>query len=206
LRVDLLQDPAVDVFLAMLGIEAIIVSTVLIGRRTSVAISLNPEMALDSAWTHSMSKRSLAWGVRLTLPKQQMEAILVRSRTLFVSMALLAVVLAGCSGGGSAATKPTTASGGVQDLTIKGLDTLKFDPATLTVKSGSPVHLTLTNTGVLVHDWVIDDLDGKKVAIEAVGGKSAAIDFTPSKAGSYSFYCSQPGHTEAGMKGTLIVQ
>ena len=128
------------------------------------------------------------------------------SRTLLVGLALLALLLAGCSGGGAAANKPATTSGGAQDLTIKGLDTLKFDPATLTVKSGAPVHLTLTNTGALVHDWVIDDLDGKKVAVEAAGGKSAAIDFTPSKAGSYPFYCSQPGHTEAGMKGTLTVQ
>jgi uncharacterized cupredoxin-like copper-binding protein len=150
---------------------------------------------------------NLARDVWLAQLEGQTEAILVKYRTLLVGMTLLGLLLAACSGGGGAtASKPATTSGGTQDLTIKGLDTMKFDPATLTVKSGSPVHLTLNNTGALIHDWVIDDLDGKKVAVEAAGGKSAAIDFTPSKAGSYPFYCAQPGHKEAGMVGTLTVQ
>lgn len=137
----------------------------------------------------------------------QTEATLVKYRTLLVGMTLLGFLLAACSGGGGAtANKPASTSGGAQDLTVKGLDTMKFDPATLTVKSGSPVHLTLNNTGVLIHDLVIDDLDGKKVDVESAGGKSAAIDFTPTKVGSYPFYCAQPGHKEAGMVGTLTVQ
>jgi uncharacterized cupredoxin-like copper-binding protein len=114
------------------------------------------------------------------------------------------LLLVACSGGGAQAAKP--AAGGAQNVMIKGLDTLKFDPATLTVKSGSPVHLTLTSTGALVHDWAITDFEGKKVIVEAAGGKSASLDFTPTKAGRYEFVCTQLGHTEAGMKGTLTVE
>lgn len=131
---------------------------------------------------------------------------------LFACAIATGLVISGCAGGGGAASsKPAGGSGGgggqAQNVTVKSLDTLKFDPATITVKSGSPVHLTLDNSGAaLVHDWVIDDLDGKKVSVEAQPRQTASLDFTPSKPGTYQFYCSQPGHKEAGMVGTLTVQ
>jgi uncharacterized cupredoxin-like copper-binding protein len=124
----------------------------------------------------------------------------------FVCLTLFSLVLAACSGGAGAASKPADTGTGPQDVSIRGLDTLKYEPTTLTVRSGRPVHLTLNNPGALIHDWVIDNLDGNKVAVEAAPSKTATLDFTPSKAGSYEFYCSQPGHKEAGMKGTLVVQ
>ncbi len=131
-------------------------------------------------------------------------------RSVLVTLVLASALLAACTGGGggTAAGKPAGGGGGgaAQNVEVKGLDTLKFDPATLTVRSGQPVHLTLTSTGSLVHDWVVDNLDGKKVSIEAAGGQSASTDFTPSAAGTFQFYCSQPGHREAGMVGTLTVQ
>jgi|SRR5919198_3073774 uncharacterized cupredoxin-like copper-binding protein len=120
------------------------------------------------------------------------------------ALVLASLMLAACAGGGGgAAGKP--AGGGPQNVTVKGADTFKFDPATVSVRSGAPVHLTLDNTGALVHDWVVDDLDGKKVAVEAQPGRSVSADFTPTKPASYEFYCSQPGHREAGMKGTLTI-
>ena len=133
----------------------------------------------------------------------------LNSRSILVTLILASALLAACSGGGggAAAGKPAAKGGGAaQNVEVKGLDTLKFDPATLTVRSGQPVHLTLNSTGSLVHDWVVDNLDGKKVSVEAAGGQSASTDFTPSAAGTFQYYCSQPGHREAGMVGTLTVQ
>ena len=83
---------------------------------------------------------------------------------------------------------------------------LKFEPARITVKSGTPVRLTLTNDGALDHDWVVDNLDGKTVRVDAKSKASATVEFTPTASGTYEFYCSVPGHREAGMKGTLVVQ
>lgn len=36
--------------------------------------------------------------------------------------------------------------------------------------------------------------------------KEAKARFTPTQPGTYEFYCSVPGHKDAGMKGTLTVQ
>jgi uncharacterized cupredoxin-like copper-binding protein len=89
------------------------------------------------------------------------------------------------------------------------MDTMMFDPSTLTAKAGQPIQLTLDNSsGKLAHDFDIDATDGiaQAVKIEAQPGQSASTTFTVSKPGSYTFYCSQPGHEQAGMKGTLTVQ
>ncbi|MBI5715993.1 MAG: cupredoxin domain-containing protein, partial [Chloroflexi bacterium] len=37
-------------------------------------------------------------------------------------------------------------------------------------------------------------------------GKSGTLEFTPTKAGTYEFFCTVAGHKEAGMKGTLVVK
>lgn len=130
----------------------------------------------------------------------------MRYRGQLLGLVLLTSLLVACSGSGGATSGSGSAAAGGPNVTVKGLDTMKFDPNTLTVQSGSPVHLTLQNDGALVHDWVVDSLDGKKVAVEAAPKASASVDFTPTAAGSHEFYCSQPGHKDAGMKGTLTVR
>jgi uncharacterized cupredoxin-like copper-binding protein len=42
--------------------------------------------------------------------------------------------------------------------------------------------------------------------VAAAGGQSAMLEFTPSKPGTYEFWCTVAGHKEAGMTGTLVVQ
>ena len=56
----------------------------------------------------------------------------------------------------------------------------------------------------MIHDFVIDNAGGKQFKIEAQPNGKATGDFTV-PAGTYQFYCSQPGHKEAGMVGTLTV-
>ena len=112
-----------------------------------------------------------------------------------VVLVLAVVALAGCGGG---------ASGG-GGTTVVGTD-FKFDPANVTVKAGSPAQVVLQNKGTQVHDWTIDSLGGQKVQGVAQANQNTTISFTPSQAGTFQVYCSQPGHREAGMVGQLTVQ
>lgn len=122
-----------------------------------------------------------------------------------VALVLMSTLTA-CAGRSAAAPSGDKPASSAQAVEVTATDSMRFEPATITVKSDTPVRLTLKNSGTLVHDWAVDNLDGKKVSVEAAGGQSATTDFTPSRPGSYEFYCSQPGHREAGMKGMLVVQ
>ena len=118
-------------------------------------------------------------------------------RFSFLIAALIAcAVLAACGGGGG--------GGGTSalDVTLKGED-IKFDTTSLTATVGQTVNVTLQNAGVLEHSFIVDELN---VRIEKVpAGQTGTASFTPSSAGTYTYYCDVPGHKEAGMTGTLTV-
>ena len=129
---------------------------------------------------------------------------------MLAALALSASVVSACSGGAATAGSKPAASGGASGgntVAVKSLDTMRFDPPSVTVRAGQPVRLTLDNSRqALLHDWTIDDLDGRKVQVKASPNQQASVDFTVSKAGTYQVYCAEPGHKEAGMVGTLTVQ
>lgn len=133
-------------------------------------------------------------------------------RKLLILAALVAV-LAGCSAdaGNVAITHEVTATDN------------EFEPGALTINTGETVRLVLNNRGAQEHDLTIDGAKGKvkvvsesgshgashshkSLHVSAAAGETGALDFTPSEAGTYEFYCSVPGHKEAGMSGKLVVQ
>jgi len=65
----------------------------------------------------------------------------------------------------------------------------------------------LVNAGTISHDMIIRDTSGQRVsgaASELVSaGDSFVFTVTNLSAGSYSFFCDQPGHEASGMKGTI---
>jgi len=81
------------------------------------------------------------------------------------------------------------------DLAITG-----FTPSELDVTEGT-IELTLNNLDAFPHDVTIDKL-GVKLTVEANATVTESFDATP---GVYEFYCSIPGHKDAGMVGTLTV-
>ena len=83
---------------------------------------------------------------------------------------------------------------------------MRFQPSTLSVHAGEPVQLTLQNTGQLPHDFTLTEGVTEPVKITAMGGTAASATFTIDTPGMYSFDCSMPGHTAAGMRGTITVQ
>jgi uncharacterized cupredoxin-like copper-binding protein len=125
------------------------------------------------------------------------------NRTMgLMTLILVSLLAVACAGPSAAAPSSDTSAASTQTVRVKAADTLKFEPAMITVKSGTPVRLTVENTGALEHDWVVDGL----VQVHSKPNSTASGEFTPTVPGTYEFYCSVPGHREAGMKGTLNVQ
>ena len=101
----------------------------------------------------------------------------------------------------------TPAAPATQELTVKAQDALKFDPTALSAKAGQPIRLTLDNTGgQLVHDFSVTEGVSQPMTITSQPGQKATGTFTLDKPGTYTYFCSQPGHEQAGMKGTLTLQ
>lgn len=74
-----------------------------------------------------------------------------------------------------------------------------YEPGTLMAQPGDEV--TIVNEDAMPHDLVIDEL-GVAVPLEANG--TATFTVPKDAAGTFTFYCSIPGHREAGMEGSLM--
>lgn len=122
----------------------------------------------------------------------------------FASVAL-AIVLAGCSAGGSASSAAPTGSAAANGATIEvAASEYKFDPNAITAPAGQ-VSFHVTNKGTEEHefeifkgDTVVDEIEG------LVPGLDLTLDVTL-EAGDYTFACKLNGHDQAGMTGTLTV-
>ena len=101
-----------------------------------------------------------------------------------------------------------------------------FTPDALEVNAGEVLEIAIQNVEPVLHDFTIDKI-GADVHISYLGGtgqhahaeaeRDADVHFALTEPGSgvvhlrafesgeYVFYCSVPGHREAGMEGTLIV-
>jgi nitrite reductase (NO-forming) len=109
--------------------------------------------------------------------------------------------------GGGAATSPapsptpaTEPAGGSEGAVELHASITGFTPPSLHVP-GPVVRIALVNDDPMPHDLTIDEL-GVKVAVDP--GATATVRFRADP-GTYTFYCSIPGHREAGMEGTLVV-
>ena len=116
--------------------------------------------------------------------------------------------LAACGGSEPSAPPPVS-------LTVEGLDTFQYDPATLSVPAGTEVMLTFKNSGGLDHNFILvsestdvlsvteaDALGGINAGTVA-GGNETTFTFTAPAAGTYKYVCTIAGHAVGGMVGTL---
>lgn len=68
------------------------------------------------------------------------------------------------------------------------------------------VTVDFNNPQALSHDVAIEDSGGETVGKTDVIGQGETSTTVNLKPGEYTFYCSVPGHREAGMEGTLTVE
>ena len=88
-------------------------------------------------------------------------------------------------------------------LSVPGTQ-LAYNTKALAAKAGS-VTIAMTNTSPIEHNVTI--AEGSKVLGATptfIGGtKAVTLNLKP---GKYTFYCSVPGHRQAGMEGTLVIK
>lgn len=111
-----------------------------------------------------------------------------------------------------------------ETVTIEMQD-IEFAPVTVTIHAGELVELVLDNTGAIPHDFTIATIDadhayhdgaavdghdvhGDEFAMHHAleGGDASEMRLRVHEPGEYEFWCTVPGHREAGMVGTLIVE
>jgi plastocyanin len=143
----------------------------------------------------------------------------MRRASALIAVAALAVLgLAACGGGNdnnatTAAAQPTTTAaaggggggGSTVDISTPSGSQLAFDQKDVSAKAGS-VTIDFNNMQSLQHDVKVADSSGQELGgtdLVSSGTATATVDLQP---GTYTFFCSVPGHREAGMEGTLTVK
>lgn len=119
---------------------------------------------------------------------------------------MVSAVVAGCGGSAGTSGTSTTSGGSGTATTIVGLDTMKFNPETVTVKAGTPLKITFRNAGMIAHDLVTEGGAQNAKLVNVGASKSQEGTFLATKPGEYKIICTQPGHTEAGMVAKIIVE
>ena len=140
-----------------------------------------------------------------------------RASAVAVLAALAVLGLTACGGGDddndatAAATAPATTTGGgggggstVDISTPSGTD-LAFDQSDVSAKSGS-VTIDFDNKQAVPHDVTVEDSSGQELGATDLISSSTTTTTVDLRPGSYTFFCSVPGHREAGMEGTLNVK
>jgi plastocyanin len=107
----------------------------------------------------------------------------------------------------STSTPAPAASGGSSSLKLEANPEgqLAYNTKTLSAKAGT-VSIDFTNKSPLPHDVTIESSTGAKVGATPTfsgGSKTLSVSLKP---GTYKFFCSVPGHRQAGMEGTLTVK
>lgn len=108
--------------------------------------------------------------------------------------------------GGAAPSTPATPEEATpaQALSVQvTLNDMFFDPSTFTIPANTDVTIMLENKGFLQHDMYIAQPDLYSGVLRGGQGGELLVNLA---AGSYEFWCTQIGHRQAGMIGTITVE
>jgi plastocyanin len=139
-------------------------------------------------------------------------------------LALAAAALVACGGdddntttttgggeaGGGAAEGGKEAGGGAGGAAVVAFEAdpngdLAYTTTEASAEAGKAT-IEFKNPQNLTHDVAIEDASGEPIGKTEVIGEGETSATVNLKAGEYTFYCSVPGHREAGMEGTLTVE
>ena len=82
---------------------------------------------------------------------------------------------------------------------------LMFEEKSATAEAGEDT-IEFNNPSAVPHNVAIEDSSGKVIAETETISESETTTTADLEPGTYTFFCSIPGHREAGMEGTLTVK
>jgi len=129
-----------------------------------------------------------------------------RVLTILLVLAALGLGVAACGGDDNGeADEPPAADGGDGQTIQIAADpggALAYDQTELTAQAGE-ITIELTNESSMPHDVTIEGVEGGATEVITQDTASVTVTLEP---GTYTFFCSVPGHRTAGMEGTLTVE
>jgi plastocyanin len=111
----------------------------------------------------------------------------------------------GSSTSSSSESPPSAAAGSALSLSANSEGQLAYNTKSLSVKAGK-VSIDFSNSSPLSHNVTVESSSGSVVGATPSfqgGSKTLSLNLKP---GTYKFFCSVPGHRQAGMEGTLVVK
>ena len=160
--------------------------------------------------------RLRAGRIRLESRPEPMKGPSMKKAFALLPLAAASVALVACGGsssstdtsassGGGGGTTATVTKGSTVKLTANANNQLSYDQKTLNAKSGT-VSIDFDNPASLQHDVAVADSSGKVLGTsDLVAQGKVNLTLSNLKPGKYTFYCTVPGHRDAGMQGTLNV-
>ena len=123
----------------------------------------------------------------------------------------------------SATGKPGDAAKVSRTIAVNMSDSMRYEPAQITVKRGETIKFVARNSGKLKHEMILGPIKELKAHAELMKkfpdmehdepnqlvvdpGKTGELVWLFTKAGIVEFACLQPGHFEAGMRGKVAVK
>jgi uncharacterized cupredoxin-like copper-binding protein len=113
---------------------------------------------------------------------------------------LAAALLAGCGGTGGSTGQP---AGSI----MVTMTEYKFVPSAISVPAGKVVFYLVNAGNNTSHDMIIRDSAGARLAGSDLisSGDTSVFTVDNISAGTYTYFCDQPGHEAAGMHGVLTI-
>ena len=125
-----------------------------------------------------------------------------RALTTALMLLLLLLGLSACGGGDGDEDGEPAGGGTTLELAADPDGAFSFDKKTLEAPAGT-ITIHLTNDASIPHDIAVEGNGVDEVSDTVTDGEtSLTVDLEP---GTYTFYCSVPGHRAGGMEGTLTV-
>lgn len=218
--------------MALAMVVFVVFVVLVVGALVAVATSFGQARSEPSRARNILDERLAAGEIsdedyqsRLTLLDEDSQSPGVRRKGLIVSMSVGALLLllllvliplamqgpgwnggqwghmgGGHMWGGGRGSAPPTISG-AREIVVVGTD-FAFAPNRIEVGRNEAVNVAFENKGSVYHTLTVV---GTGFDIGASPGERVAGSLSIAAPGTYEIVCAVPGHTEAGMKGTLTV-